>query len=137
MAVETFVAVLLLGPLAVSTFVLIELEGRMSNALRLVLAALTCVPTFLILLALLLGIDLLRGVKEAREDFGLRRHHLLFGQALVFLYAPMVAGGSGEGGPPLAHVGWRAGLLCLGLAAGFAYAGWRSRSGAAEDDRRQ
>lgn len=90
--------------------------------LRLLLASATCVPTAIAIFYALMAFDRWRMDDHRREDTtGTSLSGILFAQAAVFLYSPMVVASS-EDGPPImelsrfdSFVSWVAAGACLWL----------------------
>ena len=90
----------------------------------ILVAASTCIPTALAIFFPMHWIDQARrGVRRAVDETGITGPGLLFAQAAVFLYAPMVASSS-EDGPPLRDASLVDWLACIAAAGATAWAGY-------------
>lgn len=87
--------VVLLAAIAAPVAVIRLVGDGLPAPLPLLLACLTPVPAALAVLALALGVDVLRDVPEARAAAPIRLSHALYGQAAVFAVVPSVAAPSG------------------------------------------
>jgi hypothetical protein len=114
-----------LAGLVAPFFVVAHLRGQFHPTLVLLIAASTCVPTFMLFYLLGRKMDSIRGVDVSM--FRVPLHTVCYAQALVFAYAPIVLGADSDG-PPILHMSLGTMLSSYLVAAAFGWLGLRAKA---------
>jgi hypothetical protein len=93
------------------------------KSIAILVASATCIPAALATFFPIYWVDKAwRGAQEKIDDIGITGHGLLFAQAAIFFFAPILLSSRAEG-PAIMHLGFVDWVICLIAAGATAYGG--------------